>query len=43
VILGFDEESAYREAEKQAFRLFEKSGRLDQDPGYLNPSPWKYE
>ena len=42
VILSFDEDKAYKRGEKAAFKMLELSGRLDEDPDYLNPEPWKY-
>jgi len=42
-IRAFDEERAYEEGERAAFKLVDRSGRLDWDPDYLKPSPWRYE
>jgi len=42
VILSFEEAEAYEKGEAAAFRMLELSGRLDGEPGYLNPEPWKY-
>jgi 5-methylthioadenosine/S-adenosylhomocysteine deaminase len=42
VILSFDEAEAYERGEAAAFRMLELSGRLDGEPDYLNPGPWKY-
>jgi 5-methylthioadenosine/S-adenosylhomocysteine deaminase len=42
VIKTFDEERAYSEGEKAAWRMLDESGRLEWNPDYLKPSLWKY-
>jgi 5-methylthioadenosine/S-adenosylhomocysteine deaminase len=42
VILSFDEAEAYERGEAAASRMLELSGRLDGEPDYLGPGPWKY-
>ena len=42
VITAFDETEAYRNGEEAAWRMMELSGRLDGEPGYLDPAPWRY-
>ncbi len=42
VIMSFDEAEAYERGEEAAFRMLELSGRLNGEPDYLDPGPWKY-
>jgi len=41
-ITAFDEAEAYERGELAARRLVELSGKLDREPDYLKPEPWKY-
>ena len=41
-IQTFDEAEVYEMGEKAAYDMLEQSGRLDRDPDYLKPDPWRY-
>ena len=42
VITAFDEAEAYLRGEEAAWRMMDLSGRLNGEPDYLDPTPWKY-